>query len=771
MSAILTTKLAGNVGGGTFDYGFLDASGIGNGPFYAATAAVNASTQLINPATLESIEALQAAITAGITVSFAGQTIAVSALPLPPGASSSANQATANTLLGQIVSLLQQTAAETLWTDNTGAFFIRVDSPTGGAPTWKDVNGVASAAPGAGAKPAADRTAPVTDKTAYQAIAASGPTIAANDFIDHFVTTDSVTGAIVGQFWLNSTQGTILAAAPATSNLTALSLLPQGAATLAQQQAIAALLQQVVTALGATLVVKDAALETALGTTADAAVTSASTSGSAISWLRGIWTALNGTLKTASQANAPRVAATGQLAAANAVVTLAVDGMNAAVVQLTGAWVGTVAWFASVDGGTTYFPVNMLPFGGGASTSSASANGQWEFAAGGLTHLQAQMTAWTSGSATALLAAASGLKSIRVGNPSANPLTVSAADGGLVTLGSTSDVATASGANTSAIGALRAIRDKLFGSVAVTGIDGALATIGTTTDVATATTLIGLTKAVLAKLTSGIGVTGTFWQATQPISSIDGGLATIGATTDAPTATTLIGLTKAVLAKLTSGIAVTGTFWPATQPVSGSFWQGTQPVSTTDGALTTLGTTTDAASAAGAATTAIGALRAIRDKLLGSIAVTGTFWPATQPVSTVDGGLTTLGSTTDAAATSASTTGSAIAWLRGILVAITSTPAVAPARNTATDVSKTTVAATSTVLIPASAIRFGWTMQAPQSADVWINPAGGAAGVGLTGCFRVPAGTSAGSSKGAVETNAITYWCATAGLIIPATVL
>ena len=672
MSATLTTKLAGNVGGGTFDYGFLDASGIGNGPFYAATAAVNASTQLINPATLESIEALQAAITNGITVSFAGQTIAVSALPLPPGASSSANQATANTLLGQIVSLLQQTAAETLWTDNTGAFFIRVDSPTGGAPTWKDVNGVASAAPGAGAKPAADRTAPVTDKTAYQAIAASGPMIAANDFIDHFVTTDSVTGAIVGQFWLNSTQGTILAAAPATSNLTALSLLPQGAATLAQQQAIAALLQQVVTALGATLVVKDAALETALGTTADAAVTSASTSGSAISWLRGIWTALNGTLKTASQANAPRVAATGQLAAANAVVTLAVDGMNAAVVQLTGAWVGSVSWFASVDGGTTYFPVNMLPFGGGASTPSASANGQWEFAAGGLTHLQAQMTAWTSGSATALLAAASGLKSVRVGNPSANPLTVSAADGGLVTLGSTSDVATASGANTSAIGALRAIRDKLFGSVAVTSIDGALATIGTTTDVATATTLIGLTKAVLAKLTGGIGVSGTFFQATQPVS--------------------------------------------------------------------------------------------------------GTFWQPTQPVSAVDGGSITLGSKADAAATSSSTSGSAISWLRGLYVAMLApTPAgtanigtVGPAPRAPASGSTTTVAATSTQLWPANASRSAWNVAAPQSADVWFNPLGGACGIGLVDCFRIPAGGTAKSTAGAIETTAFTYYCATGGLELPA---
>lgn len=52
----------------------------------------------------------------------------------------------------------------------------------------------------------------------------------------------------------------------------------------------------------------------------------------------------------------------------------------------------------------------------------------------------------------------------------------------------------------------------------------------------------------------------------------------------------------------------------------------------TDGADVTQGTTTDAATGSGAATSVIGALRAIRDKLLGSLAVTGTFWQTTQPV-------------------------------------------------------------------------------------------------------------------------------------------
>src|ERR1035437_4855164 len=51
---------------------------------------------------------------------------------------------------------------------------------------------------------------------------------------------------------------------------------------------------------------------------------------------------------------------------------------------------------------------------------------------------------------------------------------------------------------------------------------------------------------------------------------------------------------------VTGSVAVTGTFWQATQPVSGAFWQATQPVS-----IATMPTTP----------------------------VTGTFWQTTQPIS------------------------------------------------------------------------------------------------------------------------------------------
>lgn len=89
-----------------------------------------------------------------------------------------------------------------------------------------------------------------------------------------------------------------------------------------------------------------------------------------------------------------------------------------------------------------------------------------------------------------------------------------------------------------------------------------------------------------------VPVTGTFWQATQPISG-----------------------TVAV----SGSVAVTGSFYQATQPVSGTFWQATQPVS---GPLTDTQLRAQAVPVSLASTT-----------VTGSVAVTGTFWQATQPVS------------------------------------------------------------------------------------------------------------------------------------------
>ncbi len=323
----------------------------------------------------------------------------------------------------------------------------------------------------------------------------------------------------------------------------------------------------------------------------------------------------------------------------------------------------------------------------------------------------------------------------------------------------------------------------------------AVAALGTPADAAAANggsgSLIAIGKGILAKLFAGIGVTGTFYQATQPVSIAAGSDAATGNLTDVATAsganTSVIGALRAIRDKLLGSLAVTGTFWQATQPVSGTFWQTTQPVSSTDGALATIGTTTDAATATGTNTSVVGALRAIRDKLLGSIAVTGTFWQATQPVSgtffqatqptsIADGGSVTLGTKADAAATAASTSGSAIAWLRGILIAMNAaTPAgtntigtVGPTPRVPVSGSTTTVAASSTQLWPPNAARAAWTIAAPLPVDVWINPLGGTASVGGVDCFRIPAGGYARSTAGACETSAFTYYCATGGLPLAA---
>jgi hypothetical protein len=96
-------------------------------------------------------------------------------------------------------------------------------------------------------------------------------------------------------------------------------------------------------------------------------------------------------------------------------------------------------------------------------------------------------------------------------------------------------------------------------------------------------------------------------------------------------------------------VGVTGTFWQATQPVSGTFWQATQPISAASLPLPS-GAAQDATLTGGtqknritdgtndATVKAASTLPAATDKALvvtarDSIAVTGTFWQATQPIS------------------------------------------------------------------------------------------------------------------------------------------
>lgn len=86
-------------------------------------------------------------------------------------------------------------------------------------------------------------------------------------------------------------------------------------------------------------------------------------------------------------------------------------------------------------------------------------------------------------------------------------------------------------------------------------------------------------------VSGSVAVTGSFYQATQPV-SIAGTVAVSGPLTDTqlratpvPVSGTFYQATQPVSIATMPSTPVTGTFWQATQPVSGTFWQTTQPVS------------------------------------------------------------------------------------------------------------------------------------------------------------------------------------------------
>lgn len=141
-----------------------------------------------------------------------------------------------------------------------------------------------------------------------------------------------------------------------------------------------------------------------------------------------------------------------------------------------------------------------------------------------------------------------------------------------------------------------------------------------------------------------------------------------------------------IYTKLTGSIAVTGTFFQTTQPIS-----GTVAVTATDGAITTLGAEADSAATTDTGTfTLMGFLKRMAQKLtslaaqfpssLGqktsansisavvasdnTVAVSGTFFQGTQPVSEADGQNATLGAQADSAAGTDTGTSSLMSYIK-----------------------------------------------------------------------------------------------------------
>ena len=82
-----------------------------------------------------------------------------------------------------------------------------------------------------------------------------------------------------------------------------------------------------------------------------------------------------------------------------------VRGLGAVGLQLSGTFTLTVQFEASVDG-ETFVALNMLPSNSATAASSATAAGAWRANVAGYRLVQARVSAYTSGSASATFLAA-----------------------------------------------------------------------------------------------------------------------------------------------------------------------------------------------------------------------------------------------------------------------------------------------------------------------------------------------------------------------------
>lgn len=101
------------------------------------------------------------------------------------------------------------------------------------------------------------------------------------------------------------------------------------------------------------------------------------------------------------------VTSSGTLTAAAQTVAVTLNGNNAGAAQITGTWVGTITFEASLDG-TTWTAINAVSASTSTPQTTTTANGLYRLTPGGVQQIRANMTAFTSGSATISLRASAG---------------------------------------------------------------------------------------------------------------------------------------------------------------------------------------------------------------------------------------------------------------------------------------------------------------------------------------------------------------------------
>ena len=113
----------------------------------------------------------------------------------------------------------------------------------------------------------------------------------------------------------------------------------------------------------------------------------------------GCSTDLNGNTRVSGGGGGTAYTASGTLTALNSTVELTLNEDGAFGIQLSGTWVGTVTFQGTLDN-STWSSVGVVPSGQATTTTTATANGLWQGSGSGLLKIRANMTAYTSGTAT-----------------------------------------------------------------------------------------------------------------------------------------------------------------------------------------------------------------------------------------------------------------------------------------------------------------------------------------------------------------------------------
>jgi hypothetical protein len=261
---------------------------------------------------------------------------------------------------------------------------------------------------------------PALDATLQQLLAGLGTPAQPADIAGVVAKLEAVRALLAAALTVNLPAGAATSAAQATANTALASILAAlgPLATDADLQATTAKVEAVRALLAGTLAISAASLPLPAG----AATAAAQAAGNGL--LAALVTALAGTLKTAAQANAPNVAASGAITAAGAAAGFIIPtGQMAALgVMLSGTWSGAVSFYGSMDGGQTYPGQLTARPSGGAPTQSATGNGVFFLNPGAYDHVLVVATALASGSVAVTAVQTAAQKDARVYNTALDPL-------------------------------------------------------------------------------------------------------------------------------------------------------------------------------------------------------------------------------------------------------------------------------------------------------------------------------------------------------------